>query len=291
MFKEFAKNPDYPETERRILRFWEENGTFEKLRAKRRGGPRFSFIDGPITANNPMGIHHAWGRAYKDIFQRFRAMQGYELRYQNGFDCQGLWVEVEVEKELGFTSKRDIETYGIDRFVERCKERCAQIRRGANATIHPPGLLDGLEKFILHHVGREQLHHLDVPQAMPRSRVDLQGTRRHAVVPTLRNCRLRHGNRDRGISRTDAQERLFTPAAEGSTGCLSSDVDDNAMDAARQCRGGGKSRTDLRENRSGGAFGHTCGDVFDPLRVRTSRDHREDVWSAIGRPFLLRSVR
>ncbi len=70
-----------------------------------------------------MGVHHAWGRTYKDLFQRYFAMTGHELRHQNGFDCQGLWVEVEVEKELGFKSKRDIESYGIDRFVEKCKER------------------------------------------------------------------------------------------------------------------------------------------------------------------------
>ena len=70
---------------------------------------RYSFIDGPITANNPMGVHHAWGRSYKDLFARFRTMQGYKQRYQNGFDGQGLWIEVEVEKELGFQSKTDIE--------------------------------------------------------------------------------------------------------------------------------------------------------------------------------------
>ena len=57
--------------------------------------------NGPITANNPMGVHHAWGRTYKDAYQRFHAMLGQQQRYQNGFDCQGLWVEVEVEKELG----------------------------------------------------------------------------------------------------------------------------------------------------------------------------------------------
>ena len=90
---------------------------------KNAGKPKWSFLDGPITANNPMGVHHAWGRTYKDIFQRYHAMTGHELRYQNGFDCQGLWVEVEVEKELGFTSKRDIEAYGIDPFVEKCRER------------------------------------------------------------------------------------------------------------------------------------------------------------------------
>ncbi len=114
---------DFPSLEQKILAFWERERCFEKLREKNRGGPRWSFLDGPITANNPMGVHHAWGRTYKDLFQRYFAMTGHELRYQNGFDCQGLWVEVEVEKELGFESKRDIETYGIDKFVEKCKER------------------------------------------------------------------------------------------------------------------------------------------------------------------------
>ena len=123
MFRNLEKNPDYPQLERRILSFWEERRVFEKLRAKNSGGARFSFIDGPITANNPMGVHHAWGRTYKDIFQRYRVMKGFDQRFQNGFDCQGLWVEVEVEKELGFNSKRDIEKYGIDNFVEKCKER------------------------------------------------------------------------------------------------------------------------------------------------------------------------
>ncbi len=106
-----------------ILEFWDQNQVFQKLGAKNRGGPRFSFIDGPITANNPMGVHHAWGRTYKDIFQRYKAMCGFDQRFQNGFDCQGLWVEVEVEKALGFNSKRDIESFGLDRFSEACRER------------------------------------------------------------------------------------------------------------------------------------------------------------------------
>src|SRR5262249_48674918 len=90
----------------------------------------------PITANNPMGVHHAWGRTYKDAFQRFFAMTGHEERYQNGFDCQGLWVEVEVEKELKLKSKRDIENLvpgdrfkSIDRFVQLCKERVDKYAR------------------------------------------------------------------------------------------------------------------------------------------------------------------
>lgn len=70
-----------------------------------------------------MGIHHAWGRTFKDVVQRYRALCGYEQRFQNGFDCQGLWVEVEVENTLGFDSKREIESFGLDRFSRACRER------------------------------------------------------------------------------------------------------------------------------------------------------------------------
>jgi isoleucyl-tRNA synthetase len=123
MFREVPSKVDFPALERDILRWWEESDAFRKLVEKNRGKKRWSFIDGPITANNPMGVHHAWGRTYKDLYHRYKAMQGHELRYQNGFDGQGLWIEVEVERELGFTSKRDIESYGIAEFVNKCKER------------------------------------------------------------------------------------------------------------------------------------------------------------------------
>ncbi len=122
-FKDVAGEVDFPDLEKKVLTFWDETDAFGKLRALHEGKPRWSFIDGPITANNPMGVHHGWGRTYKDLFNRFWTMQGRELRYQNGFDCQGLWVEVEVEKELGFQSKKDIESYGLERFVRKCKER------------------------------------------------------------------------------------------------------------------------------------------------------------------------
>ena len=123
MFREVASKVDFPALERRILGWWADTDAFHKLVEKNKGKKRWSFIDGPITANNPMGVHHAWGRTYKDLFHRYEAMKGREMRYQNGFDGQGLWIEVEVERELGFTSKRDIEEYGIARFVEKCKER------------------------------------------------------------------------------------------------------------------------------------------------------------------------
>src|SRR3989344_5031825 len=101
----------YPiqEIEKEILDFWKKSKIFDKLRKKNKGKKRWSFLDGPITANNPMGVHHALGRTYKDFFQRFWNMRGKRQRFQNGFDEQGLWVEVEVEKELGLKSKKDIE--------------------------------------------------------------------------------------------------------------------------------------------------------------------------------------
>src|SRR5262245_19144999 len=141
MFKSVDNKLDFPKMEHRILEWWEETDAFRKLVEKNRGKKHWSFIDGPITANNPMGVHHGWGRTFKDVFQRYHAMLGQDQRYQNGFDCQGLWVEVEVEKELReeakrkiaagaprdqtltFESKRDIERFGIDKFVELCKER------------------------------------------------------------------------------------------------------------------------------------------------------------------------
>jgi len=123
MFKPVPTSVDFIAQEYETLALWERTQAFQKLLELRKDGPRWSFIDGPITANNPMGVHHGWGRTYKDLYHRFWAMKGHHIRYQNGFDCQGLWVEVEVEKELGFRSKRDIEEYGIARFVRRCKER------------------------------------------------------------------------------------------------------------------------------------------------------------------------
>ena len=119
-----ADRVDYPKLEKTIQQWWDDNKVLSLyLHRNENSDKRYSFMDGPITANNPMGVHHAWGRSYKDLYQRFKTMQGYRQRYQNGFDCQGLWVEVEVEKELGIKSKRDIEEFGIAAFVERCKAR------------------------------------------------------------------------------------------------------------------------------------------------------------------------
>jgi isoleucyl-tRNA synthetase len=119
-----ADRVDYPALERAIQQWWDDHNILQAyLQRNKHSDKQYSFMDGPITANNPMGVHHAWGRTYKDLYQRFKTMQGYKQRYQNGFDCQGLWVEVNVEQDLGLKTKREIEAYGIAEFVERCKER------------------------------------------------------------------------------------------------------------------------------------------------------------------------
>jgi isoleucyl-tRNA synthetase len=135
MFRPLPPVPDHPALEQEILAWWDERGVFGQLRERNRGGSRFSFFDGPVTANKTLGVHTAWGRALKDVFQRYKALQGFEQRYQNGFDCQGLWIEVGVEKSLGLNSKPEIEEYGLEKFAEKCREvvvsSAEQLTRGS----------------------------------------------------------------------------------------------------------------------------------------------------------------
>ncbi|PJE67044.1 isoleucine--tRNA ligase, partial [Candidatus Shapirobacteria bacterium CG10_big_fil_rev_8_21_14_0_10_36_6] len=120
-FTELPQNPNFPQLEKEIMDWWTQNDILNKyLHRNDKSEKTFSFIDGPITANNPMGVHHALGRTLKDVFQRFKNLQGYAQRFQNGFDCQGLWVEVEVEKDAGFNSKKDILDFGLDKFTTAC---------------------------------------------------------------------------------------------------------------------------------------------------------------------------
>lgn len=124
MKKEDVK-PNLVKNELDMLKFWEDNKIFEKLKEEnKKTGKYFATMDGPITANGmTMGLHHAFGRSLKDAMIKYRAITGHDMHYQNGFDAQGLWVEVNAEKDLGLNSKKDIETYGIDNFTEYCMEK------------------------------------------------------------------------------------------------------------------------------------------------------------------------
>lgn len=122
--KKIDIKPDFVKNEEEILKFWKENNTFEKLKEKnRKTGKYFTLLDGPITANYNMGLHHAFARTFKDATIKYKALRGYDQHYQNGFDAHGLPVEVGVEKELGINSKKEIQEYGIDKFVNACIER------------------------------------------------------------------------------------------------------------------------------------------------------------------------
>ncbi len=122
MFEPLPPQPDSNALELELLDLWQREGTFDRLRERNRGGPKWSFVDGPVTANKKLAVHTAWGRTLKDVFQRYKALRGFDQRFQNGFDCQGLWIEVGVERQLGFNSKREIEEYGLEEFAARCRE-------------------------------------------------------------------------------------------------------------------------------------------------------------------------
>ena len=112
---------NYVQMEKDVLKLWEENKTFEKLKEQnKKTGKFFATLDGPITANYIMGLHHAYNRTFKDAMIKFAAINGYDEHFQNGFDAHGLPVELRVEGELGLNSKKEIEAYGIDNFVEKC---------------------------------------------------------------------------------------------------------------------------------------------------------------------------
>jgi isoleucyl-tRNA synthetase len=113
---------DFKKTEADILEFWRKNEIFEKSLARTKDGKRYVFFEGPPTANGRPGIHHFLGRAFKDLFNRYKTMQGFFVLRKAGWDTHGLPVEIEIEKELGFKNKKDIENYGIGLFNKKAKE-------------------------------------------------------------------------------------------------------------------------------------------------------------------------
>jgi isoleucyl-tRNA synthetase len=135
VFSELPDKPDIPAIELEILELWERERTFEQPRDRNRAGPKWSVIGGPVTANKALGAHMAWGLTLQDVFQRYKALRGFDQRYQNGFDCQGLWIEVGVERELGFNSKPEIEEYGLEAFARKCRDvvvrSSAELKRGS----------------------------------------------------------------------------------------------------------------------------------------------------------------
>jgi isoleucyl-tRNA synthetase len=121
-FEPLPAQVDLPALEHEILGRWRDAGIFERSLKQTEGGPAWIFYEGPPTANGRPGAHHVEARTFKDLFPRFKSMQGHHVPRQAGWDCHGLPVEVAVEKELGLTGKRDIEAYGVEAFNARCRE-------------------------------------------------------------------------------------------------------------------------------------------------------------------------
>ncbi len=122
MFEPVSSSVSFPELEEKILALWREQNAFHKSVEQRRNGPRYVFYEGPPTANGRPGAHHVLARVFKDLFPRYKTMRGYYVLRKGGWDTHGLPVELEVERELGLTSKKAIEDYGIERFNQRCRE-------------------------------------------------------------------------------------------------------------------------------------------------------------------------
>ncbi|MGA9162384.1 MAG: isoleucine--tRNA ligase [Actinomycetota bacterium] len=121
MFDPVDKTASFPELEQRVLAFWREADVFHRQLEQRRAGRLWTFYEGPPTANGQPAIHHTESRTFKDVYPRFKAMTGHYVPRKAGWDCHGLPVELEVEKEIGTTSKRDIEAFGVAEFNRLCR--------------------------------------------------------------------------------------------------------------------------------------------------------------------------
>ena len=122
MFKPVSSKLNVTSMEDGVLKFWKQREIFKKTLEQREGGPEYVFYEGPPTANGKPGVHHVLARAFKDMFPRYKIMRGYHVSRRGGWDTHGLPVEIEVEKQLGFNSKHQIEEYGIDKFNELCRK-------------------------------------------------------------------------------------------------------------------------------------------------------------------------
>ena len=248
MFAPLPDKPDHDALEREILALWERESTFERLRERNADGPRFSFVDGPVTANRMvLGVHTAWGRTLKDVFQRYKALRGYHQRYQNGFDCQGLWIEVGVERELGPELEARDRGVRARRVRPALQGRGRPVVAGPHRGLHPARSVDGLGKRLLHVQRHEHRVHLAVPPARARARLALPRSPLDGVVPTLRHfalaARAHAGGRLPGPQRPLALRALPAPRAAER---VARDLDDDALDVAGERRGGGQARRRVR---------------------------------------------
>ena len=194
-----------------------------------------------------MGVHHGWGRTLKDVWQRYHAMQGHDLLYQNGFDCQGLWVEVGVEKELGLNSKHEIEAYGLDRFARACRDRVALY--AGQLTEHSKRLGQWMDWERSYYTMTDpNISYIwgFLKECHERGWL-YRGHRSMPWCPALRHVAL-PARADRLLQGSDPPVAARAAAAQGARPRVPGGVDDHALDAAGQR---GRRRAPRRRLRAG----------------------------------------
>ena len=170
-FAPLSHVPDHPALEREVLERWERERTFDRLREQNAGGPRFSFVDGPITANNPMGVHHAWGRALKDVFQRYKAAARARPALPERLRLPGALGRGrgrEVARAQLQARDRGVRPGRVRRPLPRARRR---VRRGDHRAVEAARDVDGLGQRLLHLLGHEHRVHLAVPPGGPPPRL------------------------------------------------------------------------------------------------------------------------
>ena len=186
-FRPVDPRQSFPELEERILERWRERDVFHRSLAQREDAEVWSFYEGPPTANGRPGSHHVLSRVFKDIYPRYQTMRGYRVPRKAGWDCHGLPVELEVEKELGISSKQEIEEYGIAEFNQRCRESVFRVRRGVEPADRADRLLDRPRRPLRH--ARRRLHRVGLvvaAKALGR-RPPLRGPQGRPLLPALRH--------------------------------------------------------------------------------------------------------
>ena len=217
MFKPLPDKPDHPALELEILDLWERERTFERLREQNRGGPKFSFVDGPVTANRMvLGVHTAWGRTLKDVFQRYkaharlRAALPERLRLPGPLDRGRRRASARPQLEAG---DRGVRPRRVRPSLPRCRR---PVVTRADRGLDPTRAVDGLGEGLLHLQRHEHRVHLALPAGRARARLALPRPPLDRVVPTLRHVDL--GARARGLLRRPVPTPRCTSASRSSTG-------------------------------------------------------------------------
>ena len=154
MYQKVSTDMNFAQREEEVIKFWRDEDIFKKTVKLREGAPAFTFFDGPPTANGKPHIGHVETRAIKDIIPRYRTMKGYDVLRKAGWDTHGLPVELEVEKMLGLDGKPQIEEYGIEPFIKKCKESVWKYKTRVGADERTRRLLGGHGAPVHHLRGR-----------------------------------------------------------------------------------------------------------------------------------------